>query len=172
MIIPLTKVIFGEYVREWCILPYEKYYLKNGDVRYTNPNGCPMYGTRPTCPPEAPMLDEISCEPYYLVIQEFDLEAQAKRMKERHKDWSEKQCKCYRYWQRTLHNKLVEEASQHIKNLKILDAFILERPEANGVNLFSTCRLHGIILKKNPQKIVKKMVMIGRQKISARRWFA
>lgn len=42
---------------------------------------------------------------------------------------------------------------------------IIKCPEACGVNLYSTCRLHGINLEKISLdlKTVRKMVMIGRR---------
>lgn len=153
MIIPLKRVIFGDYVRQWCKLPYPNH-----------PNGCPMYDTRFSCPPYASKFDELVEPPYYLVIQEFDLEAQEKRMKERHPEWSKKMCRNCRYWQNSLMKRIIAEAQAYL--WKFPQGIILKRPEANGVNLFATCRLHGIKLEVNPQKIVKKMVIIGGRKES------
>jgi len=152
MIVPLQKVIWGEYVRDWCKLPYP-YHRE----------GCPMYGFLPICPPEAPMINEIAQDPFYLVIQGFDLEDQEKRMKRRHPEWSSKMCRNPRYWQRTLLKRLMLEAQEFLLRNPVPSPIILQRPEANGVNLFSTCRLHGIRLEVNPQKTVRKMVMIGRK---------
>ena len=151
MKLPLNRVVHGDYVAEWCKLPYPNH-----------PKGCPMFGTRSSCPPHAPSFREIVEPPYYLVLQEFDLEAQEKRMKELHPNWSRKMCRNSRYWQSTLRRSLMREAQQFLWQFP--EGIILERPEANGVNLFSTCRIHGIKLEKNPQKIVKKIVLIGKRK--------
>lgn len=153
MIVPLERVIYGEYVRGWCKLPYPKH-----------PNGCSMYGLRPDCPPEAPMFDKVIEAPYFLVIQEFDLEIQEEEMKRRHPEWSRKMCRNPRYWQKGLLKRLMLEAQEFLLQNPISNALILKRPEANGVNLFSTCRIHGIKLERNPQKIVKKMVIIGKRR--------
>jgi len=151
MIVPLNRVIFGEYVRKWCKLPYPNH-----------PNGCSMYGTRNSCPPYAPMFYELIELPYYLVIREFDLETQEIYMKRRHPNWSKKMCRNARYWQKSLMNQIMREARLFVWQHP--EYMILERPEANGVNLFSTCRIHGIKLERNPQKIVRKMVMVGKRK--------
>lgn len=148
MIIPLKRVISGSYVRDWCKLSYPDH-----------PKGCPMYNTRPSCPPQAPLLEDLVKPPFYLVLQEFDLEQQEKRMKLKHPDWSVKMCRNPRYWQKSFMKQILAEAQQFL--WKFPQGMILVRPEANGVNLFSTCRLHGVRLERNPQKIVKKMVLIG-----------
>ena len=122
-----------------------------------------MYGMRGSCPPQAPMFDELVEPPYFLVMQELDLEEQELVMKRRHPEWSSRMCRNPRYWQGKLMHNLIAEA----KTLawKVPDPVILKRPEANGVNLFSTCRLHGIRLERNPHRIVKKMVIVGARAI-------
>ena len=153
MIIPLKRVIWHPKVREWCLLPYPNH-----------PKGCPMYGTRASCPPEAPLFNELVEEPYYLVIQEFDLDAQEKYMREvkGHKNKSSKWCRNSRYWQKGFMNRIIAEANKFLWSFP--EGRILERPEANGVNLFATCAHHKIMLERNPQKIVKKMVIVGKRK--------
>ena len=151
MIVPLKRVIYGEYVRKWCLLPYPGH-----------PHGYPMYGKRTGCPPIAPMLDELVEPPFYLVIREFDLEAQEKQMRARHPEWSRKQCRNPRYWQQGLMRDLIREAEEFAA-WNLPKSMILVRPEAHGVNLFSTCRIHGITIEKDPQRVVKKMVLIGKR---------
>ena len=141
-------------------MPYEGY-----------KDGCPMYGTRPTCPPQTVMFDELIDPPYFLVIQYYDLVSQMKRMKDIHPNWSDKQCANCRYWQKGFDSLIKNEAEEYIKTT-MKDGLILIKPEAYGVNLFATCAHHGIILeRKYPLKIVKKMVMLGRNKNSAREYF-
>lgn len=160
MILKLDTVIAHPKVMEMCKIPYEGY-----------PNGCPMYDKRPSCPPQTKMYDELIDPPYFLVIQEYDLQAQMKRMRNTHPSWSDKQCANSRYWQKGFNNSIEKEAKEYIKTT-MRDGGILIRPEANGVNLFATCAHHGIILeRKYPLKVVKKMVMIGRNKIDVRRYF-
>lgn len=137
-------------MREWCKLSYP-----------SHPDGCPMYGTRRSCPPQAPLLEDVAESPFYLVLQEFDLEQQAERMRLRHPEWSVKMCRNSRYWQKGFEKRILAEAQKFL--WRFPQGVILTRPEANGVNLFSTCRLHNIRLERNPRKIVKKMVLVGKR---------
>lgn len=150
-ILELNNIISGDYVFRWCKLPYDGH-----------KSGCPMYGTRSDCPPEALPFDELVQPPYYLIIHEFDLEGQAECMRDLHPNWSDKQCRNPRYWQKGITKKLMAEAQDLLWTFP--NGRILKRPEANGINLFATCRAHGIRLERNPQKVVRKMVLIGRKK--------
>lgn len=161
MNLKLDKIIAHPKVMEMCKIPYEGY-----------PDGCPMYNTRSKCPPQQnKMYYEIIDPPYFLIIQEYDLEAQMERMKKLHGNWSDKRCANSRYWQKGFDTSIENEAIEFVKT-NMRDGIILIRPEAYGVNLFATCAHNGIILKrKYPLKIVKKMVMVGRVKNSARGFF-
>jgi len=160
MILRLHKIIAHPKVMEMCKIPYDG-----------NPDGCPMYDTRSVCPPQTKMYNELIHPPYFLVIQEYDLEEQMKCMKKIHPNWSDKQCANSRYWQKGFDASIEDEAKEYIKST-MRDGRIIIRPEAYGVNLFATCAHHGIILeRKYPLRVVKKMVMIGRNKNSVRGYF-
>jgi len=160
MNLKLHRVISHPKVMDMCKIPY-----------HGNPKGCPMYDKRSRCPPRTKMFDEIIVPPYFLIIQDFDLETQMKKMKDRHSDWSDKQCANTRYWQKGFDGSIKREADQFITE-EMKDGVILVRPEAYGVNLFATCAHHGIILKRRyPLKVVKKMVMVGRNKDSVKEFF-
>ena len=155
MIISISKekIIINHIARnEWCLLPYKNH-----------KNGCPNYGKRKTCPPFAKKFEELVEAPFYLVTQEFDLEVQKKKMKEKHPNWTENQSKNLLYWQKGLIKKLKDEAYEQA-NVLGTDFIVLEVPEANGVNVFQTCKNVGIILEKNPQKKVIKVMVIGKKK--------
>jgi len=136
----------------WCKLPYPNH-----------PSGCPNYGKRKTCPPFSKEINELIEPPYYLVIRSFDIEAQVKKMKDRHPEWSERQCRNLLYWQKGVVKKLKEEAKAFIESQDD-DLLLVEIPEANGVNVFKTCENIRIILERNPRKIVIKIMLIGRRK--------
>jgi hypothetical protein len=121
-----------------------------------------MFGKRAICPPDAPLFDELVEPPFYLVLQEFDLEKWVKSLKEKHSGMTEAQCRIPYLWQGRVRKSLLAEANKFLWSFP--RGVILEKPEANGVNCFSTCRLHGVKLEKNPQKIVKIMMIIGRKK--------
>ena len=151
MRILLNKVIVGDYVKEWCKLPYPGH-----------PHGCPNYNKRANCPPNAPDFFDVVDPPYYLVYQTFDLAAQINRMLTKHPGWSRRQAACCLYWQRGLMNRILREAKWFARAGE--GRIVVENPEGAGVNLFATCRLHGIILKKNPRETVVKMVIVGQEK--------
>lgn len=135
----------------WCQLPYPNH-----------PKGCPNYGKRITCPPFSEHFKNIVDQPFFLVIQNFDLESHAKRMKKHHPEWSDRQCRNLLYWQKKVVKQLKEEAKKFIDSQDD-DLDLLETPEANGVDVFKTCKNIGIILKRNPKKIVWKVMIIGRK---------
>ena len=142
-------IISGAYVADWCKMPY------NGK------DGCPNVG-KPDCPPNTRIYSEIIDPPYYLVIREFNIGEYTRQQMEKHPDRSEKQCRVSYLWQSKQDNLLKSEAMEHIVRLQFWEADVVMRPEKYYVNLFSTCRLHGIELKKNPQDIIKLICMIGR----------
>ena len=131
---------------KWCKLPYPN-----------NKNGCPNYGKK-DCPPKASLFENIISPPFKLVAIRFKIEEHAKRMKEKHPDWSDKQARCVLYWQKGVDKKLKQECEEIADN-----NIILYKPEAHGINLFATCKNIGLVLKKNPQKIVWKMAIIGKR---------
>jgi len=155
LIIPLNKehIILDERARgEWCLLPYPNH-----------PKGCPNYGKKQICPPFSRPFQDIIEPPFYIVIESFDLEAQAKKMKKIHPEWSDRQCRNLLYWQKGVVKKLKEKADKFI-NAQDENLILIEVPEANGVNLFKTCENIGIILERSPRNIVRKIMMLGRKK--------
>lgn len=193
MIIPLKKIVYGGFFTLWCCIPYgnEKNGCPMFSIRDTCPPKETLleekidlsnyviecYGINHNIN-IARLKQEL--EPNtWLILQDFDLDEQEKYMRDvkGHKNWSSKKCKSYRYWQKGFMNKIIDEARNYMLELrkeynkKLYGQFwripvleLLERPEANGVNLFATCRHHGIILERNPQHIVKKMVIVGVRK--------
>lgn len=135
----------------WCKLPYPNH-----------PRGCPNYGKKKTCPPNSKSFEDLVRPPFFLVIRPFNLEAHARRMKERHPEWSDRQCRNLLYWQKKVDKELREEATAFIES-RDDDLVLLETPEANGVDVFKTCKNVGIILERNPRKIVKKIMIVGKK---------
>lgn len=143
----LKEVDINTNSKEWCRLPYP-----------SHKKGCPNYG-KEGCPPNIPDFNDIVNPPFKLVAVKFDLKEHAKKMKEKHPDWSERKARCVLYWQKKLNKKLREESEKIASEIK--NSKIVHRPEAYGVNLFTTCRKFGLKLKKNPQETVWKMTIIG-----------
>jgi len=136
----------------WCRLPYPNH-----------PKGCPNYDKKKACPPHSIFFNNIVEPPFFLVIHTFDLEAQSMRMKKRHPEWSDRQSRNLLYWQKGVMKKLKEEAKAFIESYDG-DLLLVEIPEANGVHVFKTCENVGIILDRNPRKIVRKIMIIGKRK--------
>ena len=149
-VIHLNKVLwtYKAYDGTFCCMPYPNH-----------PKGCPKF---PKC------IEDNQLEFYsptslswYAVIEEFDLETHAKKMKELHPKWTDRQCKCVLYWQPTVKKKLFEKAQKAM--YEIGGCCLTLCPEALGVNVFGTMAKEGIILYKNP-KLVRKIAFIGKVK--------
>jgi len=135
--------------RDWCKLPYP-----------SHPKGCPNYGKKETCPPKAPLFNNIVKPPFVLVGVKFDLLVWTKQMKKKHSDWSDRQLRCCLYWQGKVRKRLREECEKVVTESDV----ILYTPEANGVNVFETCKYVNIQLKRNPKVFVWKIAIIGKSK--------
>lgn len=146
-IIELKKVMFDKRANNgiWCKAHYPNH-----------PLGCPNF---PNCIEKNQLK---YCSPnslkWYAVIEEFDLETHANKMKKNHPNWTNKQCRCILYWQNSVRKKLKEKAEKAC--LKLNGFVVTLIPEALGINVFGTMAKVGIILYKNP-KIVKKIAFVG-----------
>lgn len=150
LIRPLARVVMDLRARDWCKLPYPNH-----------PRGCPNYGKKDGCPPQTPLFIDV-IEPRLLVAVKFDLGAWARRMKEKHPNWSDRQARCCLYWQGKV-RKILREVCGYYSRRFGHDA-IIYKPEAMGVHVFATCATVGINLERNPQNIVYKVAIIGRKK--------
>lgn len=148
-VLNLKEVALNPRARGWCKLPYPDH-----------PHGCPSFGKREICPPKSQLFEKIVKSPFTLVAVKFDLERHVKKMKEKHPEWSDRRARCVLYWQKKVDKQLREVCERIASD----NSVILYKPEANGVNLFLTCRKIGLALEKNPQKIVWKIAIIGNKK--------
>lgn len=147
-VIELSEVMYDERARDgtWCTLPYP-----------LHKKGCPNF---PKCPNNRVDFKTLSGYKWWAVIEEFDLVAHAKRMKEKHPHWSERQARCVLYWQRGVKSRLLKKAEKLMKELGgPMGTIILTIPEANGVDVFNTMTHHGLILKPNPDYVYKIMLV-------------
>jgi len=108
------------------------------------------------------MIDEVIDvnRPVYLVYSEYDLESHVGKMRQRHPNWSDRQCRCVLYWQgasKKLLKQEVKKAAFETKSIKIIT-----KPEAMGVNVYATCRLSGLRLERiEGLKICRHVALIG-----------
>lgn len=156
-IIPIKDLILSSNTGDWCKLPYPNH-----------PRGCPNYG-KDRCPPNAPLLEEYFDiqEHLYFVHSEFDLGAHALRMKEKHPNWTDRQCRCVLYWQGTSRKQLKDRIEEAVQLLDI-DG-ISTCPEAMGINVFATGRKCGMILERTREiSTCRHVAVVGRRKRAQR----
>ncbi|KKN71393.1 hypothetical protein LCGC14_0421150 [marine sediment metagenome] len=137
-------------VRELCQQPYSNH-----------PKGCPNYGRRLTCPPQAKLWSEI-CDlgtATWVFWTRFDLGTHRERMKARHPSWSRRQLDCCLYWQGTARKPLREFIQVSLSQVSGL--FLTMCPEAMGINVTQTMRKIGIELEWPPEKWTYQVAMGG-----------
>lgn len=149
MIIEATgSLLIDKGARNWCKLPYPNH-----------PKGCPNYGRRINCPPQAPHIENVYdfLQPCWFVIVDFDLKAQAERMKRKHLNWTDRQCRCLLYWQGGVNKRLRQEAIIEARKRK---AHISMVPEAMGIDIIKTLQNLGVPIKQRPTSIVYKAALL------------
>jgi len=137
----------------WCQLPYPGH-----------PKGCPNFNKKEGCPPNVELFLETYQPPYYLITEIFDIESHIKKMKTRHPEWSERQCRNLLYWQKSVNKKLKDKSKRYLSSLDDDSMELIEIPEATGINIFQTCNNVGITIEKNPRKQVIKIMLIAKKK--------
>ena len=152
-IIKLNKVIYNIKARgEWCRLPYPGH-----------KEGCP---NTDKCIERRQDFHIIELQTqnkidWYAVLEKFSLKKHAEKMKTKHPDWTEKQCRNLLYWQGGVRKRLIKKTFD-FANKDTNTVIILDIPEASGVDVFKTMELHGIKLqRKKPSRIIKVM-MVGK----------
>ena len=132
----VKRIVCGD-TGAWCQLPYRNH-----------PKGCPNYGKRNTCPPDAPHISEVLDleKPIYIAFSDFDLFSHMKRMSQKHPKWSVYQCRNVLYWQGTSKAEMRRRA-RIAKTIMGADT-IIECAEGMGVNVYATCRHVGLKLEK------------------------
>ena len=124
-------------------------------IYYNHPKGCPNYGEKEGCPPNQPLINDILNfkKNIYLIYTEFEIGKHARKMKQLHPDWSERQTYNCRLWQpkaRKAHRQEVNRAKEEYNLIKIVCS-----PEAHGVNLTDLFKSIGVKLEWPPRKITR-----------------
>jgi len=145
--------------RSLCICPYEG-----------NKKGCPNYNKRKDCPPLVPMFDNYydMTKPIYAIYEIFNLVEQKQRMKDKHPEWTDKQCGCCLYWQAGVRKRLkenIKEFRDSIKENNINDYDYTLTPEAMGVDMKQTMLNVGIELIFPPKDIIYKIALFGKRSL-------
>ncbi len=150
MIIDVTdKLVINSAARGWCVLPYPDH-----------PKGCPNYGKKLICPPQAPYIADWLYGTIELrfVCVSFNLKEHSERMIVRNPHWSQRQARCLLYWQPKVNKALISLVSTlvHENGLKITYC-----PEAMGVDVIKTAQSGGIPIEAPPKDIVHKIALIA-----------
>lgn len=174
MRLPLSIVSYGPLVRTWCGLEYPGH-----------PEGCTNYLEKDWCPEQASEFpvnfdtshyqlirghnDEMfllrlkkgQVPTMWLFIEEFDLKAFVKGLRKKHDHLSDAQARIPYLWHTKVYNRVYARCQKFRWTIG-QPTDLLKRPEANGVNLFATCRANGgPQLEKNPRDTVYMMAMVG-----------
>lgn len=142
------KLIVDYRAREWCKLPYPNH-----------PKGCPNYGKRFSCPPQAPRIEDWTdlYKKMWFVYVTFNLEEHAELMLLRHPRWTERQARCLLYWQPKVNKELKQVtwdfASDRLNRISYC-------PEAMGINVIQTVQNLGLPIEKKPTKMVYKISLV------------
>lgn len=154
--IALEKIYYDPMARgTWCALPYPGH-----------PKGCPNLPKG--CISDRPDFRDIAhLYEWFAVVEEFDLKAHVAMMKERHPQWTERQCRNPLYWQGAVRAKLREKAEfaagqrNHYRHYLKNENLILDIPEVCGIDVFKTMAGVGIALERTPD-LVRKVMLVGR----------
>lgn len=126
-----------------------------------HPHGCPNYGKRCTCPPQAPYVRQFFDvkKPTYVIWSVFDLKSHLRRMEELHPDWSDRQKRCCLYWQPKARKVLRREIELFQEEHPGL--FVSTCPEAMGVNVTGTMWSIGHMLQWPPRTKTYQVAIAG-----------
>lgn len=143
---------------EWCRLPYPGH-----------PRGCPNYGKKDGCPPDARSLSDllVGGGPVWAVWNRFDLAAHAARMLERHSGWSRRQARCVLYWQPGARKQLRVRIQDWLGRFRLGGPWqLVGNPEAAGVDVSATMKQVGLHLLWPPERYAYQIVLVGRPAIT------
>lgn len=149
---PLVRIspVLDPSVRGLCCRPYP-----------LHPKGCPNFGKRASCPPKAPLFNQVydMAQPVYAVVNEYDMADHVERMQRNHPDWSDRQLRCVLYWQGRARKSLAGLIRLALRSLPGTRAETC--PEAMGVNVTATLAAEGIELEWPPVRIARQVALIA-----------
>jgi predicted metal-binding protein len=143
-------------VRALCVRPYK------GHKR-----GCPNFGHRAACPPEAALFDAVyDVSSAWAIWNRFAFGEHVASMHGLHPDWSERQLACCLYWQGTARKALraeVDEWRRFAADIGIAYD-VIHCPEAMGVDITATMRQVGVALEWPPRVFAYQVALAARRK--------
>ena len=151
----LVRPVIDHSVRAMCALPYPGH-----------DQGCPHYGQRQICPPDAPLFDEFFdlSQPVFAIYISFDLASHVARLRDIHPDWTGEQVQDLWLWNAETKKALQEEIA--LFHQEYPHYTVVECPEAMGVNITETARQVGIELQwQQPISTIYRIALAGRRKL-------
>ena len=132
-------------------------------LKYPNhSNGCPNYGKKVGCPPTASHLYTlIDSSLVFVIWNVFPFGQHVQRMRSKHPDWSERQVRCCLYWQGKARKQLRMEVDNFLSVHR--NMYIVQCPEACGVNVTATMANINKFLEWPPEEIAYQVVLAGRR---------
>ena len=117
---------------------------------YLHKNGCINYSRKKGCPPGVSLINRIIDlnEIVYIIYNKFDFKGHVERIRKKHPDWTKRQLECCLYWKGSARKKLKEKIRKFKE--KFPQLFIINTPEARGVNLTETMKQIDINLEWPP----------------------
>lgn len=150
----IVQPVLQSSVRSLCRKPYP-----------LHKRGCPNFGKKPRCPPQAPLLQDTLDlnRPVWAVFNRFHLGAHVAAMREKHPDWSSRQLYCVLYWQPRARKQLRAILRQFVAEHQLPGQRIqvVGCPEAQGVNVTETMRRAGVILEWPPREYAYQVALCG-----------
>lgn len=152
MLLGPTRVVCATSIKNLCRCSYQDH-----------PRGCPNYGKKEDCPPQAKFFPDVYNEDVYVAAIVFDFKRYVGAKMEEHPDWTEKALRNPRHWQGHLRSELKKFTREKLRSKKCGDSIIFN-PEAMGVNVTRTCASVGIALEWPPRKKACHIFLIGTRK--------
>ena len=160
-LIPI-EVVYDVRARDgsWCAKPSKDYI-----------NGCPNF--KGFCKKNGKSLNFSELErqkgpfKWYAVVEEFNIAAWEASQSEKHKgeNWTRKQLRNPRHWQKGVENRLRDAALKYINYL--MGDVLLYIPEAHGVNVIETMVKVGVTFEWGLNaKVFKKVMFVGKKEIA------
>lgn len=130
----------------WCQTKYARH-----------PKGCPNF---PKCIETRPDFKTLPDMHWFAVIVAFDMGGHIAKMRTLYAKWTDKQCRNLLYWQQTVR----AELRRGVEKLGEPGDIVLDIPEANGVNVFSTMFRAGISIDPKARTKVIKVMLVGKDR--------
>lgn len=149
----IVDPVVRPHVRQLCKTPYPNHR-----------RGCPNYGTKNGCPPDAPIISNVIDieRPVWAIYNVFPIGKHIEKMRIKHPEWSQRQLTCCLYWQGTARKQLRVLVRQFLQRHP--DYHVVGCPEAQGVNVTATMQGVGIALEWPPLIYAYQIVLAGRKR--------